>query len=165
MPTSAFLSPFHGTFGRVSPTKACFSTPVHTMLAPIHSLSPAPTLLRSPQCADVLRRLGAQLDAADKHGRTALHFVAFNGGFRALRWLLSRGADWRLRGVRFPPALFLCATVHVLPTLSPPPLPPLNTYPFPPSRPQQSHGAPLCLRPRQPSLPAAAAQASAALHA
>lgn len=60
----------------------------------------SPLLLCFFQCAEQLRRLGAQLDACDKHGRTALHFVAFNGAFRSLRWLLNRGADWRLRGKR-----------------------------------------------------------------
>lgn len=51
------------------------------------------------QCADFLLSLGARLDAVDKHGRTALHFVAFNSAHRSLQWLLRHGADWRVRGL------------------------------------------------------------------
>ena len=57
-----------------------------------------PLLLRaasmgSPRAVEVLLRLGADPDAADQHGRTALHIAAEEGNVELARLLVYHGAN------------------------------------------------------------------------
>lgn len=45
------------------------------------------------EVADYLLRHGARLEAQDRNGSTALHFAAFHGKDRMIRFLLSKGAN------------------------------------------------------------------------
>ncbi|EGD80912.1 hypothetical protein PTSG_01496 [Salpingoeca rosetta] len=71
---------------------------VHVDIADADGVTPfmLAVLSRQFKTAQLLLDSGAAIDYRDRHQRTAVHWVIFNGIRKALKWLLQRGADWTL---------------------------------------------------------------------